>query len=161
MCKYHLLILLFYCKDTPTKFMIDNRGGLDSGGNYIKNCRILEFDLDSVDLANPLDHVKWTGCNQVDQYEENLFVPVCEISQCVTKSGQFCKFPFKFAGRTYSECITLGNNETSWCSTRTDDFGNHIAGSEEDCETECSVNNCPTGYQKALPENTCYKVYNF
>ena len=102
--------------------------------------------------------MSWTSCNEVEQYEDNLSVPVCDISQCVTTSGKFCRFPFNFSGRTYSECITLGNNETSWCSTKTDEFGNHISGYEEDCKATCSVNDCPTGYQKAFPEHTCYKV---
>ena len=142
--------------------MLDNFGGIKKhgGGEYVIRCRFSEFNSKMIDEIkdNVKKYVTWSSCNEIEQDEEKLSVPMCELKQCTTTSGQFCIFPFKFAGRTYSECITLGNNGTAWCSTRTDEFGNHVSGFEEECQPICSVNNCPTGYQKAFPENTCYKV---
>lgn len=130
------------------------------GEDYVIRCRFIDFDSKKINeiKGNPTKHTTWSSCNEIERNKEKLSVPMCELKQCTTTSGQFCIFPFKFAGRTYSECITLGNNGTAWCSTRTDEFGNHIIGFEEECMSTCSVNNCPTGYQKAVPENTCYKV---
>ena len=142
--------------------MWDKKGGIKTHGDegYVRRCRFIDFDSKKIDEIkdNVKQYVTWSSCNEIEQDEENLSVPMCELKQCTTTSGQFCIFPFKFAGRTYSECITLGSNGTAWCSTRTDEFGNHISGFEEECTSTCSVNNCPTGYQKAFPENTCYKV---
>ena len=87
--------------------------------------------------------------------------PLCESTNCLTTSGNYCIFPFQYAGRTYSTCITLGSSESPWCSTKTDESGNHIAGSEEICDSSCSSTNCPLGYYHAVPDSTCFQVREF
>ncbi|TRY78483.1 hypothetical protein TCAL_13095 [Tigriopus californicus] len=84
---------------------------------------------------------------------------LCQSSQCFTTSGMVCAFPFRFKGRMYDQCITLGSkNGRPWCSTKTDRDHNHIDGMEADCNADCSVNNCPIGYQRLYGTQTCYKL---
>merc|ERR1719259_192326 len=71
---------------------------------------------------------KWEDCDpSLCFYDEDV---------CHTVSGpdtgNTCKFPFTFNGRTYHACapwIWGGEGEgKKWCSTKTDRFGNHING---------------------------------
>ena len=124
---------------------------------YPKKCKFFKYDFQT-QVTDIYDSVGKDDCNEIEDEEKYLSVPLCEISQCKTAFGNYCSFPFRFAGRTYTECLTLGNNDTSWCSTKTDEFGNHVIGFEEECQSTCSFNNCPSGYHAAHPENTCYKV---
>ena len=115
-------------------------------------------------LNDWFDIFKWENydCNELELEDEStLAYPICHISHCRTLSGKFCTFPFKYSGRSYSSCITLGMDGTPWCSTNVDSEGNHIYGFEEACDPSCNVMNCPVGYFRAYPDNTCYKVCNF
>ena len=49
-----------------------------------------------------------------------------DTSGCKTTNGLSCVFPFIYAGVEYSQCTTVENGETPWCSTETDKDGNHI-----------------------------------
>jgi len=62
-------------------------------------------------------------------------VPICTasvINNCMTVSGADpganCVFPFTFKGEVYTECTTVDSpdDETPWCSTLTDENGNHV-----------------------------------
>ena len=70
----------------------------------------------------------------------------------------FCRFK----GRKYNTCINLdvfGNGrEISWCSTVLDSKGNHVPGSEDECNDNCAVSNCPVGFHWVASTGTCYMV---
>ena len=83
---------------------------------------------------------------------------VCQSTSCYTKTGKACIFPFKYAGRTYSQCITKDNGDTPWCSTRVDEEGKYVDGHWSDCHNDCEYNNCPLGYVRSTPDTTCYKI---
>ena len=83
---------------------------------------------------------------------------MCQLSECMTINSKNCIFPFKFQGKTYDACIETPDMDEPWCSTRTDDLGAHIVGSEEICSANCKVNNCPIGYYVLSPDTTCYMV---
>ena len=42
-------------------------------------------------------------------------------------SGKICQFPFIFDGNTYTSCTRAGNATRPWCSTKVDQFNNHIS----------------------------------
>lgn len=66
---------------------------------------------------------------------------LCQYTECGTTQGETCKFPYRYKGRLYDTCITLDNlaEETGkkWCSTNTDEFDNHVIGSEQTCTDNC------------------------
>jgi hypothetical protein len=94
--------------------------------------------------------------NDMDRYT------LCQYTECITTEDQMCHFPFKYAGRVYDTCITLGNNEGEpWCSTLVDQDNNHISGSEQICRPSCRVTDCPIGYYRAEEDHTCYRVNTF
>merc|ERR1719239_1942301 len=62
-----------------------------------------------------------------------------KVSQCKTTSGENCVFPFKWASQQYSKCTFAGANEKAWCSTKTDDLGNHVKENFGECPTTCET----------------------
>jgi len=72
-----------------------------------------------------------------DIYDEN----------CITNggpdAGSACVFPFIYDGETYNECTIDGAEDgyTPWCSTKTDESGNHIGGNGHygTCGYECKI----------------------
>ena len=79
----------------------------------------------------------------------------------------FCRllfhvFHFRYKGRIYNTCINLdvfGQGGTvPWCSTTLDSQGNHVTGSEEECQATCSISNCPVGFHWVATTGTCYMV---
>ena len=69
---------------------------------------------------------------------------------CTTKTGpdpnKPCQFPFKYDSITFNQCITHGNGEDetlAWCSTKVDNFGNHVVGQGKYgfCEPKCQPKN--------------------
>merc|ERR1719402_1680943 len=42
--------------------------------------------------------------------------------------GTDCVFPFTFNGEVITECTTIDGDNTPWCSTLTDQNGNHVGG---------------------------------
>ena len=84
---------------------------------------------------------------------------ICQYTECPTKDGQDCIFPFIYKGRSYDTCITL-DSEEPWCSTAVDAFGNHIAGNEGLCSDSCASRqtNCPVGFLWQGFADTCYHV---
>ncbi|XP_059095095.1 uncharacterized protein LOC131889891 [Tigriopus californicus] len=83
---------------------------------------------------------------------------LCQYEECITEDNQLCVFPFKYQGRQYDTCVTLGPKQSPWCSTQVDVNGVHIPGSWGNCSTSCSVNNCPIGFMRGFPDYACYKV---
>ena len=37
-------------------------------------------------------------------------------------------FPFKFKGKTYNDCTYDKGKSNAWCSTKVDEFGEHVDG---------------------------------
>jgi hypothetical protein len=52
-----------------------------------------------------------------------------------------CVFPFSFRGSTFSSCTNEGGDVSGelWCSTKTDEFGNHVKGNWEICPEGCDL----------------------
>ena len=44
--------------------------------------------------------------------------------------GKICQFPFIFDGITYTSCTRAGNATKPWCSTKVDQFNNHISSED-------------------------------
>ena len=62
----------------------------------------------------------------------------------------------------YNTCIKLdtfadGGN-IAWCSTQINSKGEHVYGSEGECNLDCRVSNCPLGFYWTATEDTCYQV---
>ena len=80
---------------------------------------------------------------------------LCEYRECETISGKTCKFPFKYAGRSYDTCITFGMADgESFCATEVNSDNKLI--NSDICHTRCSVNNCPIGFHSHL--NSCIRL---
>jgi len=97
------------------------------------------------------------------------------LDQCITTggtdNGTSCVFPFTYHGVVYDKCTTLGHPEGKpWCSTLTDEEGEHLMGnwgycpfSSSSCGTldkmlsncvlhdEAHIGNDLLGYPKYLP----------
>jgi len=58
---------------------------------------------------------------------------------CVSTSGSACVFPFTYGGKVYTWCTLDGGFSIPWCSTKTDESGNHIQGNFGDCPGSCYV----------------------
>ena len=80
-------------------------------------------------------------------YDKNIFHHVGSSKlSCTTTTGpganKSCVFPFKFRSVTYNNCTTATNNPDdtkAWCSTKVDEFGNHVGGQGNwgHCEPKC------------------------
>merc|ERR1712064_221109 len=68
---------------------------------------------------------------------------------CTTTAGTACVFPFTYMGTTYTSCTNAGGFQTPWCSTKTDQYGNHIIGNYGDCNS----NTCTAA--ATTPAPTC------
>jgi hypothetical protein len=102
------------------------------------------------------DTKEWKDCRGQSDHHFG----VCEYTECATATGETCIFPFRYKGRIYDTCITLdsANPGEPWCSTGTDDFHNHIPGTESPCATSCfRVTNCPIGFYLMRYDDTCYQ----
>jgi len=60
-----------------------------------------------------------------------------QSSGCLTTSGEPCVFPFIWKGKSYKACTNDGGFGNAWCSTKTDQFGNHVNGNFGDCGSSC------------------------
>ncbi|TRY78182.1 hypothetical protein TCAL_06225 [Tigriopus californicus] len=93
----------------------------------------------STSMSLPCGQLQMSG-GHLNQVRVNCFKEdpsfvsygLCQSSQCFTTSGMVCAFPFR--------------------------DHNHIDGMEADCNADCSVNNCPIGYQRLYGTQTCYKL---
>ena len=56
-----------------------------------------------------------------------------------TNPNQPCILPFKFNGRLIEECLVDRDGE-KWCSTKVDEFQEHVSGNWGYCSTSCSKN---------------------
>ena len=50
------------------------------------------------------------------------------------------------------------NHHSPWCSTTNDNEGNYV-GLWQECLPSCKVSNCPVGFYRNYPDQTCYKVH--
>ena len=53
-----------------------------------------------------------------------------------------CIFPFKYLGKSYTEC-TFDDDTEAWCATGLDLFGNMV-GEKARCGDDCNVQQPPT-----------------
>ena len=90
---------------------------------------------------------------------------ICQYTGCSSATGDSCKLPFKYKGRTYDTCITIDDKGSypgaPWCSRKLDIDGNHLNGNEITCSESCRVSNCPVGYYRMADADTCYRVSTF
>ena len=55
-------------------------------------------------------------------------------------TGSPCVFPFTFQDKQYTACtLDAAGDGLPWCSTRTDDFGQHVKGWWGICSTDCQL----------------------
>ncbi|XP_059089354.1 uncharacterized protein LOC131885346 [Tigriopus californicus] len=103
-----------------------------------------------------------TPCDQESDlpidYDNREFFGICQYKECRTTVNSTCSFPFRFNGRLYDTCVSLGPDSTPWCSTGVDDNLNHIPGYEKFCDSTCHVDNCPLGFYRNYMDRTCYQV---
>ena len=104
---------------------------------------------------------KFTNLKQLrncfNKHANNIHA-LCEYRECKTVSNRLCKFPFKYAGRSYDTCITFGMSDgESFCATEVD--SNNTLTASETCQPECSVSNCPIGFHSHL--ESCIRVSAF
>ena len=61
-----------------------------------------------------------TSCYVKETYDEQKFLgALCEYRECKIETDKVCIFPFKYAGRTYDKCTTVGFGNAdlpAWCS---------------------------------------------
>jgi len=72
---------------------------------------------------------------------DDVYLRICsQHAGCMTKSGDKpwtkCKFPFNFSGAWYHGCTKKSHNAL-WCSTKTDQYGNHLSGNWGNCNDDC------------------------
>ena len=72
-------------------------------------------------------------CVQGDPMAQNT----CSLKPPSTKTSK-CIFPFKYLGKTYSEC-TFDDDIEPWCATALDMFGNMVEGKKGQCGEDCDV----------------------
>ena len=66
------------------------------------------------------------------------------VHNCKTVGGRDpganCVFPFTYEGVVYTECTTVGDDKP-WCSTLTDQNGNHVGdqGKWGYCASNCTT----------------------
>ena len=68
--------------------------------------------------------------NQIKEFSNNFLSGSGASAQsCLTSGGKVvgapCVFPFTYNGVTYTDCTSVDDGQ-AWCSTATDDDGNHI-----------------------------------
>ncbi|TRY78752.1 hypothetical protein TCAL_06219, partial [Tigriopus californicus] len=98
-------------------------------------------------------------CESVSSTTPSFSRAICQYTSCFTQTDKVCMFPFKFQGRTYDSCITLGSLDgTPWCPTKLDSNGSYIDSFKGSCLDSCPVNNCPLGYYRLYPDVTCYRI---
>ena len=84
---------------------------------------------------------------------------LCHYKVCRTVDKNNCFFPFRYQGRMYDTCITLGNGgEGPWCPTLLDEDKNAIEGHRGVCGEDCDVNDCPVGFYRNYMDYTCHYV---
>ena len=90
------------------------------------------------------EHVtgNWGFCN-MDKCEDELYL-ACKEDSCITtrestKKCTKCVFPFTYEGETFHTCTSVGE-PAPWCSTKTDENGNHVPG----IWGFCDESKCPT-----------------
>ena len=72
-------------------------------------------------------------------FENNLQTFYDLFTECHTKKGVPCVFPFKYKNKIYNECTKV-NNDKFWCSTEVDENGNFKSSGDEfwgNCDDNC------------------------
>ena len=112
-----------------------------------------------VDINRKHVQGKWDYCDddgpkcKINNYEqkEKLTEPkhvLIPVTVCKTKGGELCMIPFKYRGKEFYNCSTVGHSSddpldgppysSPWCSTKTESDGNHISGNFDECGPNCS-----------------------
>ena len=121
-------------------------------------CYVLKFE-DNLSHDSPCMKTtvrEMTNEEAESSYEDDVYA-LCQYRECLTEGSKPCKFPFKFQGRMYDSCITLGDDRP-WCSLAVDVDKNHIKGDANKgyCSSDCHTNNCPVGFFPL--SDTCYRL---
>ena len=67
---------------------------------------------------------------------ERMHQSTCSVRP--PSSDVSCIFPFKYLGKTYTEC-TFDDDTEAWCATALDLFGNMVEGKVARCGGDCNV----------------------
>ena len=83
------------------------------------------------------------------RYQELFFF---SFLGCKTIKGgdpnALCIFPFRYRGKTYDTCITIGiTNNQAWCATKVDNLGNYVRGKWGNCGQGCPFPEIEDGKQ--------------
>ena len=120
---------------------------------------------DATNLCTYLDvddtmNIHSTECAKTEDVPANTRVRgLCQYSSCVINATTTCAFPFRFKGRLYDSCITLGSrNRIPWCAIDVELNKDMKDNAWAKCPSHCYVNNCPIGYYRAYPDQSCIKV---
>lgn len=73
----------------------------------------------------------FAGKKTKNRFRGNTYKPKEDhhSTKCKTKKGINCQFPFTYKGKLYFDCPPDPVEEGEfWCSTKTDQNGNHITG---------------------------------
>ena len=73
-----------------------------------------------------------TNICQTSGTENYDLYAITEID-CQTKVYTDCVFPFKYKGKTYTECTGVNHQDNVWCSTKVDSNDNYMAGQWKNC----------------------------
>ena len=121
-------------------------------------CYIMNFE-DNLAHSSPCKKEttrEMTDVKEESSYKDDVYA-LCHYRQCLTENNKPCKFPFKYQGRLYDTCVTLGDDRP-WCSLDVDVSRVHIDGKDSKgyCSEDCYTNNCPVGFFPL--SDTCYRL---
>ena len=84
--------------------------------------------------------VDWDFCaedNCADQTVGEWYVANTPPSPCNTTEEEPCVFPFLYNNTVQHKCTGEDNGGVLWCSTETDESGEHIPGKQGNCKQDC------------------------
>ena len=116
-----------------------------------------------VGLTN--DNVRHYQALETDNTAAPKYYTICQYTDCTSPTGDKCQFPFRYKNRMYDTCITIDKKGPTpgepWCSSKRDEFNNHIEGNEISCSDSCRVVDCPIGFYWMHRAGTCWQVRSF
>jgi len=85
------------------------------------------YKISSAGYCDQLQQQQTTQRQRIAQDEERTTADE-QKEDCLTMSGSACIFPFRFRGQVYNSCTVTGDTAgKAWCSTKTDQHGNHVS----------------------------------
>jgi len=105
-------------------------------GEGVTSLQAIKAEWDPDNLFNHCQSVGSTpisgqGCCP---FSDEIATTTTGPTSCQTVSGQACVFPFTHKGVTHTSCTLQGGYSIPWCSTLTDNNGQHVMGNYGDCD---------------------------